>query len=216
MTARWERAALLSRLFQLKLTARRCAVHDPSWEVRRAGPASSAAGSRPRQGCVMGSITLDSATVERLTGLDPSLAGLAPAMQACSPNGPWSLHDIRWTPGHGCRLAYVERAKDAEPTFVAVEVSGEEWGRYAWRDDTELPALITATDPDEVARRLEIVLGEPVRSRSTPVRYRPGSRCVLRYDVEAALGPVDVLRQGSPGRQLCACRGAPRRAREAR
>jgi aminoglycoside phosphotransferase (APT) family kinase protein len=30
--ARWERAHLISRLFGLKLTARRCAVHDPSWE----------------------------------------------------------------------------------------------------------------------------------------------------------------------------------------
>ncbi len=30
--ARWERAAHLTRLFQLKLTARRCAVHDPAWE----------------------------------------------------------------------------------------------------------------------------------------------------------------------------------------
>jgi aminoglycoside phosphotransferase (APT) family kinase protein len=31
-SARWERADLLARLFRLKLTARRCAVHDPAWE----------------------------------------------------------------------------------------------------------------------------------------------------------------------------------------
>jgi Ser/Thr protein kinase RdoA (MazF antagonist) len=30
--ARWDRAVPLSRLFQLKLAARRYAVHDPSWE----------------------------------------------------------------------------------------------------------------------------------------------------------------------------------------
>jgi hypothetical protein len=30
---RWERTHLISRLFGLKLTARRCAVHDPSWEA---------------------------------------------------------------------------------------------------------------------------------------------------------------------------------------
>jgi len=30
--ARWDRAVPLTRLFQLKLAARRCAVHDPSWE----------------------------------------------------------------------------------------------------------------------------------------------------------------------------------------
>ena len=146
----------------------------------------------------MGSITLDTATIERLTALDPSLAGLASAMRACSPNGPWSLHDVRWTPGHGCRLAYVERAKDSEPTFVAVEVSGEEWGRYAWRDDTALPALITATDSDEVARRLETVLGEPVRCSITPVRYRPGLRCVLRYDVEGPSGRSTFFAKALP------------------
>ena len=32
--ARWERAVHLTRLFQLKLAARRCAVHDPAWETR--------------------------------------------------------------------------------------------------------------------------------------------------------------------------------------
>jgi hypothetical protein len=32
--ARWERTAHLARLFQLKLAARRCAVHDPAWETR--------------------------------------------------------------------------------------------------------------------------------------------------------------------------------------
>ncbi len=31
--ARWERAELLASLFQLKLAARRCAVHDPNWEI---------------------------------------------------------------------------------------------------------------------------------------------------------------------------------------
>ena len=30
--ARWDRAALLTRLFDLKLTARRCAVHYPAWD----------------------------------------------------------------------------------------------------------------------------------------------------------------------------------------
>ena len=49
--ARWDRAALLTRLFQLKLTARRCAVHDPSWEsdVRaRVGAAALVPAGGPR------------------------------------------------------------------------------------------------------------------------------------------------------------------------
>lgn len=135
----------------------------------------------------MSNLVLDIPIAARLAALDPSLRALTPALRACSPNGPWVLHDIRWTPGHGARLAYVDQTT-ADPTFVAVEVSGDDWGRYAWSDDTELPALNLATDPAEVERRLGAALGEPVRVTIEPVRYRPGSRCVLRYDVESASG----------------------------
>ena len=41
--ARWERAAHLTRLFQLKLAARRCAVHDPAWETQVRARVSAAA-----------------------------------------------------------------------------------------------------------------------------------------------------------------------------
>ncbi len=41
--ARWERAVHLTRLFQLKLAARRCSVHDPAWETRVRSRVSAAA-----------------------------------------------------------------------------------------------------------------------------------------------------------------------------
>ncbi len=41
--ARWERATHLSQLFHLKLAARRCAVHDPSWEADVRARVSAAA-----------------------------------------------------------------------------------------------------------------------------------------------------------------------------
>jgi Ser/Thr protein kinase RdoA (MazF antagonist) len=41
--ARWERASHLARLFQLKLAARRCAVHDPEWETQVRARVSAAA-----------------------------------------------------------------------------------------------------------------------------------------------------------------------------
>ena len=41
--ARWERTVHLTRLFQLKLAARRCAVHDPAWETRVRARVSAAA-----------------------------------------------------------------------------------------------------------------------------------------------------------------------------
>ena len=86
-----------------------------------------------------------------------------------------------------CRLAYIDDAMGQRELF-AVEVSGDEWGRYGWRDDTALPALTVAADPDEVARRLEIVLGEPVECVISRCGTGPGSRCVLRYDVVGASG----------------------------
>ena len=134
----------------------------------------------------MTTITLDLDTATSLAGLDPSLAALPRALRSCAGQGSWTLHDVRWAPGDGCRLAYVDVKGDHE--LFAVEVSGDEWGRYGWRDDTALPALRLAADPDEVARRLELVLGEPVECTVEPVRYRPGSRCVLRYDVVGASG----------------------------
>ncbi len=135
----------------------------------------------------MEGITLDAGTAATLAELDPSLASLPRAFKTCAGLGPWRLHDVRWTPGEVCRLAYVDDAVGQRELF-AVEVSGNEWGRYGWRDDTSLPALTVAADPIEVARRLEIVLGEPVECVIEPVRYRPGSRCVLRYDVVGASG----------------------------
>ena len=135
----------------------------------------------------MESITLDAATATSLAVLDPSLASLPRALQTCSRPGSWGLHDVRWTPGDGCRLAYISESTGHHELF-AVEVSGDEWGRYSWRDDVALPSLAIAADPDEAARRLKIVLGESVEVVVEPVRYRPGSRCVLRYDVVGASG----------------------------
>ncbi len=140
----------------------------------------------------MGSITLDDATATRLATLDASLAALPQALTACAHREPWQLHDVRWAPGHGGRLAYIDDTSGTTE-FFGVEISGDEWGRYGWRDDTELPSLTLAADPVEVARRLESVLGEPVRCTIEPVRYRPGSRCVLRYDVVGASGASTTL-----------------------
>lgn len=140
----------------------------------------------------MGTIALDDATAIRLATLDASLAALPQALSACARRDPWQLHDVRWAPGHGGRLAYIDDSSGTTE-FFGVEVSGEEWGRYGWRDDTGLPSLTVAADPVEVARRLETVLGEPVRCSIEPVRYRPGSRCVLRYDVTTASGSSTTL-----------------------
>ncbi|MGH3459451.1 phosphotransferase [Aeromicrobium sp.] len=129
------------------------------------------------------SLSMDAATASRLAELDSSLAALPRALAACSPNGTWPLHDVRWTPGQGCRLAFLDNR-----SFFAAHVDGDHWTRFDWLDDPKLPSLATAADPVEVGRRLEPVLGGPVRVSIAPVRYRPGSRGVLRYDVTGPTG----------------------------
>ena len=182
--------------------------------LRRARPGVGVRRSRPRRrrrarsgpGCVMGTITLDAATATSLAALDPSLASLPRALQTCSrrARGP-----ARRPLDPGRRVpAGLRRRPTGHHELFAVEVSGDEWGRYGWRDDTALPSL---------ARRGRSGRGRPpTRARARragrgvvePVRYRPGSRCVLRYDV---VGRVRDDRRSSPRRcSPTPTRGSPR------
>jgi aminoglycoside phosphotransferase (APT) family kinase protein len=146
--------------------------------------------------------SLDLSPMPWLAGLDPMLAVLPEALPQPADGDTASLHDARWTPGQRCRLSYRVQRCDRTTTFVAVEVTPSGWRRFDFRDDTGLPGIASAADPVLVAARLGPVLatmlgptpgptlspplGDGVRGcRVEPVRYRPGSRCVLRYDVEA-------------------------------
>jgi hypothetical protein len=125
---------------------------------------------------------LDGPSVARLAQIDPALVALPDALAAARPG--WSLHDVRWTPGRDCRLAYVVDEGDSPVSFVAVRVDPTGWSQQDYRDDPALPGLAAAARDVVVAERLGPALGEQVHGiRVTPVRYRPGSRCVLRYDV---------------------------------
>lgn len=135
---------------------------------------------------------LDPQTATRLAVLDPALAFLPRAVgsltaEMAAVGGSTTVHDVAWTPGGGCRLAFRVTYRCSVPTFVAVEVSTDGWHRYDYRDDPALPALAGLADPLVVADRLDAVAGEPLRAAyADPVRYRPGSRCVLRYGVPTA------------------------------
>jgi len=132
------------------------------------------------------SLSLDRPTAARLADLDPALAPLARALPARATGPGWQLHDARWTPGAGCRLAY-RVATPAGTTFVAVDVDGGGWSQRDYRADAGLPGLAPAADPLAVAEVLSPLCGGPIRRlHIEPVRYRPGSRCVLRYQVSTA------------------------------
>lgn len=139
--------------------------------------------------------------VDAVIRLDPVLApALVAADGSSSPVAtdregfpPWRVHDVRWVPGHSCVLAYrVEASVPAQPrTFVAVEVRPDGATSYDLPSDVSLPGIVTALDPAVVAQRISRLCGCRVqRCLITPVRYRPGSRCVLRYDAETDAGQV--------------------------
>lgn len=131
---------------------------------------------------------LDLTAAAWLAERDPALVHLPEAVAATQPD--WSLHDVQWTPGRGCRLAYSMAAETTgAATFVAFNLKAKSWFSHDFRSDPGLPGLLAASDPTLVSRRLQTVVEEPIlHCRVQPVRYRAGTRCVLRYDVQTASG----------------------------
>ena len=57
-------------------------------------------------------------------------------------------------------------------------------------DDPEMPWLAVATDAEAMRARFATVLRRPSEACAvTPVRYKPGSRVVLRYDRPSSRQP---------------------------
>jgi aminoglycoside phosphotransferase (APT) family kinase protein len=148
-------------------------------------------------------LSLDDSRAGWLAGLDPALAALPQALPPVGPGTSWQLHDVRWEPGRGCRLAYRVEEPPAEPRFVAVDVSGSGWRRQDYREDAGLPGLGSAADPAWVTARLAPLFAEPiVECRVEPVRYRPGSHCVMRYVVRTPSGSSTLYGKVFGGRRF--------------
>ena len=129
-----------------------------------------------------------------LADLDPALphlpevvATMTAELAATPGRTPYHAH---WTPGERCILSY-RLASSAEPaTFVVSEVTPGGSTRRDFRADPALPGLGTATDAAAVRDLLGTRLaGGAVQDCAVdPVRYRPGSRCVLRYQITNRAG----------------------------
>ena len=143
--------------------------------------------------------SLDTSVAAWLAERDSALVHLPAALAATEPG--WSLHDAQWTPGQGCRLAYrVEDEDTGAATFVAVNLDPTSWSQHDFRSDPALPGLSSAADSALVMDGLGAVLGEPIlHCRVQPVRYRPGARCVLRYDVVTTSGVARYYAKVFPG-----------------
>lgn len=143
-------------------------------------------------------IALDRARVGRLADVDPDLPALADALRVALDRPGWQLHDVRWTPGQHCRLAFAVAAFDGPRRFVAADVTPDGWEERDYRQDTALRGMLDATDPSRVAELLAPLVGAaPATCVVEPVRYRPASRCVLRYRM-SGVSPDEVFAKVLP------------------
>jgi aminoglycoside phosphotransferase (APT) family kinase protein len=141
-------------------------------------------------------------SLDQVADLDPTLVWLPAILARFGPDAGWQLHDARWIPGEHCHLAFrsVAVGQDVgdDRGFVAVELTSTRWSAYDYRDDPALPGLSKATDVTELAERG--LFPNASRWHIVPVRYRPGSRCVLRWQAETPSGQIDyyakVMRPG--------------------
>ena len=110
-----------------------------------------------------------------------------------------SVHDVDYHPASRCRVTHeltLERLGD-EPvkTFGVVEVRPGGLRLRAFNEDPDLPGLTDLDSPENVSQHLRasgIASPAPI-VRVVPVRYKVGSRCVLRVETEASPVFIKVL-----------------------
>src|SRR5262249_25110033 len=98
-----------------------------------------------------------------------------------------------YQPGQRCVTTYaLTFTSDGAPpltTIGVLEITPAGTAHRLYDDDLKLPWLALATDPNGMRGRFAALLGTPVQACVvTPVRYRPGVRCVSRYDIHPAAG----------------------------
>jgi hypothetical protein len=154
-------------------------------------------------------------------GFDPQLADLARALDPAAAPGlfedAWraqgrevqvhaaKLQDVKYQPGQRCGATYalqIAGAEGPEQTMGVIEVTPAGLTCRSYDDDPKLPELREAVNPSRMAQRFAALLGgSDVACKATPVRYRAGSRCVFRYELEGSSGSTVVfgklLREGA-------------------
>jgi hypothetical protein len=102
--------------------------------------------------------------------------------------------DTKYQPARRCVTTYellAERAGAApERTLGVVEITPGGIALRLYDDDPRLPWLAQAVDTAEMRRRFaDLLPGVMVETCTVaPVRYRPGVRCVFRYDLQTSAG----------------------------
>src|SRR5438094_10340473 len=105
------------------------------------------------------------------------------------------VHDVEYQPSARCVVTHeltLERGSD-EPvgTIGVADVRPAGLGLRVFHEDPDLPWLADAADPGKVGRHLRALGLAPGSTiiRIVPVRYKPGSQCLLRFDLEPGSVP---------------------------
>jgi hypothetical protein len=105
------------------------------------------------------------------------------------------LQDTKYQPAKRCvttyALAVERRGLAPEPTIGVLEITPAGPAHRLYDADPKLPWLADATNAEAMSERFAKLLpGTAVESCAiVPVRYRPGVRCVFRYDLQTSAGP---------------------------
>jgi hypothetical protein len=103
--------------------------------------------------------------------------------------------DVKYQPSRRCVTTYaltVERpGATPQPTIGVLEITPEGAAHRLYDDDAKLPWLALATDREAMRAHFATLVPEASVEACTvtPVRYRPGVRCVFRYDLQTSAGP---------------------------
>jgi aminoglycoside phosphotransferase (APT) family kinase protein len=133
-------------------------------------------------------IAFDLAAVARLFAEQWPRAETAPVeIIKCKPQ------DTKYQPGRRCTTTYAltvaRPGAPDEPTIGVLEITPAGATHRLYDDDPKLPWLALASDSPGMRERFGALLGLPVEECTiAPVRYRPGTRCVFRYDLRDAAG----------------------------
>jgi hypothetical protein len=154
---------------------------------------------------------------DALSGLDPALPLIAESFDLPAvgrlferawlrPITRCTLLSARYDPGVRCVTTYELEVGDVRGSRVrtigVVEVTPAGRSHRRYDEDPRLPGLVEAVDPAGVATRLASLCAAPVEGCTVaPVRYRPGERAVVRYELTTSAGHVvlygKVLAEGA-------------------
>ena len=106
--------------------------------------------------------------------------GMSPVIKTCT-----LLHAL-WRPGVDCIATYslgVLGPDGEASTMGAVAISPDGMRLWLYNADPALPGLASAANPRAINEWLATRVGRGAQPYAiTPVRYRAGTRCVLRYE----------------------------------